>query len=263
MPTRYERTDNEGVVLVDPNDNVFGTADNPLNTKTTDATGSVDGTIVPTIDGTSVNTVLFDIDTSGYSTMTVQTLATAFSGLIIFQGMNPGGTWLSITGEFPTSAAITESNNLQGPNNALVFPLNFKRVRAILSTYTSGTAQLSVVLRKTPPKNREVRATLAPSTTVIGLTTLRSTGTARSATVGTSASVLMAANANRQGWRIKNDTTGDIWINFDTTATAVPGGGNIKIPAGAFLASEPGFVETGAISVIGSAAGLNITAREY
>jgi hypothetical protein len=94
-------------------------------------------------------------------------------------------------------------------------------------------------------------------------TTVRGAGTNRSATVGTTAVTLMAANTSRQGWKIKNDSAGDIWINFDATATAAPGGGNIKVPAGSYLSSEPGFVETGAMSAIGSAAGLAITAREH
>lgn len=91
----------------------------------------------------------------------------------------------------------------------------------------------------------------------------RGVGSNRSLTVGTSASVAMAANVNRQGWKIKNDSAGDIWINFDTTATTVPGGGNIKVPAGGYIASEPSFVETGAMSVIGATTGLNVTIREY
>lgn len=94
-------------------------------------------------------------------------------------------------------------------------------------------------------------------------TTVRGAGTNRSTTVGTTATPLMAANTSRQGWKIKNDSAGDIWINFDATATAAPGGGNIKVPAGSYLSSEPGFVETGAMSAIGSAAGLAITAREH
>ncbi len=93
--------------------------------------------------------------------------------------------------------------------------------------------------------------------------TVRGTGTNRSATIGTTATTLMAANTSRQGWKIKNDSAGDIWINFDATATAAPGGGNIKVPAGSYLSSEPGFVETGAMSAFGSAAGLAITAREH
>lgn len=88
-------------------------------------------------------------------------------------------------------------------------------------------------------------------------------GTNRSATVGTTAVTLMPANTARRGWKVKNDTASDIWISFDGTATAAAGSGNFKIPAGGFAASEPGFVETGAMSAIGSAAGLAITAREY
>jgi hypothetical protein len=94
-------------------------------------------------------------------------------------------------------------------------------------------------------------------------TTIRAAGTNRSTTVGTTAVTLMPANAVRQGWKIKNDTTSDIWINFDATATAAPGSGNIRIPAGGYLSSEPGYVETGAMSAIGAASGLAITAREH
>lgn len=97
----------------------------------------------------------------------------------------------------------------------------------------------------------------------VGSTTLASAGTNRSATVGTVAVTLMAANTARRGWRIRNDSAGDVWINFDATATAAAGGGNIKIPANSSLTSEPGFVETGAMSAIGSAAALAITAREH
>lgn len=106
-------------------------------------------------------------------------------------------------------------------------------------------------------------AMLGTDTNPMRLTGTRSVGVNRSATVGTTAIVIMAANAMRQGWKIKNDSAGDLWVNFDGTATATPGGGNIKVPAGGYLASEPGFVETGAMSAIGSAAGLAVTVREH
>jgi hypothetical protein len=94
-------------------------------------------------------------------------------------------------------------------------------------------------------------------------TTIRSAGTNRSANVTTTASVLMAANTSRQGWKIKNDSAVGIWINFDATATAAAGSGNILIPAGGYLSSEPGFVETGAMSAIAVSSTAAITAREY
>lgn len=98
---------------------------------------------------------------------------------------------------------------------------------------------------------------------VIGFTTLRSAGTNRSASVTTTAANLMAANASRQGWKIKNDCSVAVWINFDATATAAAGSGNIQVPAGAYMASEPGFVETGAMSAIAASGTCALTAREH
>lgn len=115
-----------------------------------------------------------------------------------------------------------------------------------------------------PAEDYPIFRTASPTGTVVDPTPTRPlAGTNRSATVGTTAVTLMAANAARRGWKVKNDTASDIWINFDAAATAAAGSGNFKIPAGGFAASEPGFVETGAMSAIGAAAGLAITAREY
>ena len=88
-------------------------------------------------------------------------------------------------------------------------------------------------------------------------------GTNRSATVAITAGVLMAANTARRGWKIKNDCANSVWINFDATAAAAAGSGNIKVAAGGYLASEPGFVETGAMSAIAETATCALTAREY
>lgn len=94
-------------------------------------------------------------------------------------------------------------------------------------------------------------------------TTARSAGTNRSATVATTASTLMPANPIRQGWKVKNDCSVAVWVNFDGTATAGAGSGNIQIVAGGYLSSEPGFVETGAMSAIASSGTCNLTVREH
>lgn len=91
----------------------------------------------------------------------------------------------------------------------------------------------------------------------------QSTPINRSATVSTTASVLMAANASRKGFVIKNDSAVGIWINPSTTATAVAGGGNIKITAGSYYASEPNLVWPGAISAIAASATADISAWEW
>ena len=90
-----------------------------------------------------------------------------------------------------------------------------------------------------------------------------SAGTNRSASIGTTASTLMPANTARRGWKVKNDCANAIWISFDGAAATASGSGNIKVPAGGYLASEPSFVETGAMSAIAEASACLVTAREH
>lgn len=88
-----------------------------------------------------------------------------------------------------------------------------------------------------------------------------STGTDRSATAGSASTALMGANLARRLFYVKNDSAINIWINPSATATATPGGGNIKVPAGG------GYFEceysSGAWSVIAETAGAAFTAREF
>ena len=94
-------------------------------------------------------------------------------------------------------------------------------------------------------------------------TTIRSAGTNRSAAVTTTAANLMAANTARQGWKVKNDCAVSVWVSFDGAAAAAAGSGNIQVAAGGYLSSEPGFVETGALSAVAASGTCNLTAREY
>lgn len=96
-----------------------------------------------------------------------------------------------------------------------------------------------------------------------GNSTLSSAGTNRSLSVAITATAVMAANTARRGWKIKNDCANAVWVNFDAAAAATAGGGNIKIAPGGYLASEPNFVETGAMSAIAETAACALTAREH
>ena len=101
--------------------------------------------------------------------------------------------------------------------------------------------------------NEDLAATL-PARTV----------TDRSITAGVAAANAMAANASRRGWKIKNDTAIDIWVNFIGAATAVAGSGNMKVAAnGGYLASEPACVETGAMSIIAASGTPAVTILEF
>lgn len=88
-------------------------------------------------------------------------------------------------------------------------------------------------------------------------------GTDRSASVPTSAPVagsLMPANANRVRFFIKNDAANNVWINLGGVASAVAGGGNIKVAAGGGYFELAGY--TGSISAIAETSAANVTARE-
>lgn len=89
------------------------------------------------------------------------------------------------------------------------------------------------------------------------------TTTNRSLATSTTAAAAMPQNTARRGWKVKNDSTIDVWINFTGTASAAAGSGNVKIVAGGYLASEPGYVETGAMSIIAASGTPAITIYEF
>ncbi len=182
-----------------------------------------------------------------------------------------GATQTGITGTIgidqtapgTTNGVVVNSSAL--PTNASTAANQSSQIAALGTTADTaypGTGTASIIGALKGLYN----ATLAPLATgsnVIGSTTLRATGTNRSASVTTTASTLMAANTGRQGWKIKNDCTVAVVINFDATATAAAGSGNMQIPAGGYMSNEPGFVETGPLSVIAASGTCALTAREY
>lgn len=224
-----------------------------------DATGALKMTeadvSVPTgspFSATSVS-VLFSVETTGYQSLAVQ-IAGTFAGTVTYEASNDNSTWSLVVGYQPGNSGVTIPSAFDVSPSLRVFPLVGRYFRARVSGYTSGTITAAPVLRREAIAPIGVHATIVP---------YRTTGTNRSATVATTASVLMASNINRQGWKIKNDCANAVWINFDATAAATAGSGNIKIAAGAYLASEPGFVETGAMSAIAETASCTLTAREH
>lgn len=99
--------------------------------------------------------------------------------------------------------------------------------------------------------------------TLVGpLSPNRSAGVNRSTTVTTTAANVMPQNSARSGWKVRNDCSVSVWINFDGAAAATPGSGNVQVVAGGYLASEPGFVETGAMSAVAASGTCALTARE-
>lgn len=90
-----------------------------------------------------------------------------------------------------------------------------------------------------------------------------SAGTDRSTTAGITAKVLMAANPDRMGFYLKNDTTIDVWFNIGGTAAATAGTGNMRLPANGGYYETGAFAPTEAVSIIAVSGTPAITAREF
>ena len=95
-----------------------------------------------------------------------------------------------------------------------------------------------------------------PVTPTKGTTTDRSGSIAS----GTVAQTLAAANATRKYFLFVNQSAGNMWLNFTTTAT-MDQPSILIVPTGS-LAMEAGFVSTEAISVIGATTGQKWSAKE-
>jgi len=83
-----------------------------------------------------------------------------------------------------------------------------------------------------------------------------------SITSGGAAQALMAANANRKGWQLQNNSSGDIWFN-EVGDTAVASQPSFKLAPGDSYESPVGATSTAAISIIGATTGQAFTAREW
>jgi len=86
-------------------------------------------------------------------------------------------------------------------------------------------------------------------------------GTDRSITATTTSAQLMAANATRSKFFIKNDTAIVIWINMGATAVAAAGSGNIAIAANGGYFEFTGY--SGVVNIIAASTTAAVTAREF
>jgi hypothetical protein len=78
---------------------------------------------------------------------------------------------------------------------------------------------------------------------------------------GGAAQVLAAANGNRMGFWIQNNSAGDLWIS--SMSTAVPSQPSLRIPAGALYEFPANGTPITVISIFGATTGQTFTAREY
>lgn len=80
-------------------------------------------------------------------------------------------------------------------------------------------------------------------------------------TTGGTAQALMAANAQRVGFWVQNQSAGDLYINELGAATLLPP--SIKIAAGAYYESSARGTPSSAISIVGATTAQAFSAREW
>lgn len=73
-------------------------------------------------------------------------------------------------------------------------------------------------------------------------------------TTGGTAQAALAANPNRTGYDIQNQSAGSLWVRDDGTA-ATADDNSMEIVAGALYETPIGFRPTGAVSIIGATTG--------
>ena len=72
-------------------------------------------------------------------------------------------------------------------------------------------------------------------------------------TAGGTAQVAIAANTNRTGYSVQNQSAGDLWVSH--TGTAVANDTFLKLPPGATYTTPKTSHPKGAVSIIGATTG--------
>lgn len=79
-------------------------------------------------------------------------------------------------------------------------------------------------------------------------------------TTGGTSQQIMAANANRRYLAIQNNSSGDLWFNFNAASTI--GEPSFRLTAGSSFVMESGFISTDSVTIIGATTGQTFTAKE-
>lgn len=213
----------------------------------------------PTGATSSTSTWVLDVSQAGNASFHL--LTSAFVGTVTFeQSLDPAGaagTWAAVpvmpedvTSVPMTSLAINTATAYVRQFTVPMFGPRLFRVRC--SAFTSGTL---TVLGSSGPGWYEGQPSLAPSTANIGRAgpQTSSTATVTSFTPTASSVVYLAANANRVGYKVTNDSNVDVLINES--------GGTVSATAYSFRLAAGGYYESSGTNMIyvGAVSGLGVT----
>lgn len=142
---------------------------------------------------------------------------------------------------------------------------SFSRVVALASgtvSMSAGDIEIGAVEIKNDTDDTRVKVTannamkVAPTGNAVSTSSISGTITA-----GGTAQQIAAANANRQGFMLQNQSSDDLY--FTTLTTAVMGQPSFRIEPGQTYESAAHGVPAGAISIIGGTTGQAFAGREW
>jgi hypothetical protein len=221
-----------------------------------------------TLSGTASTTAMAVLDVSQAGNASFHLLATAFVGTVVFeQSFDPAGaagTWAAVPC-IPEDAASPAMSTL-AINTAVAYVRQFTQgmfgpalFRVRVSAFTSGS--LTAYL-KAGPGWVEGQPALAPSSANIGRAgpQTSATGAITTATPAATSGTMLAANANRVGWKVINDSNVDVLVN-EAGGTASATAYSFRLASGGYYESSgTNMVYTGAVTMLGVTAGTTTAA---
>lgn len=189
-------------------------------------------------------------------TKVVEVITKAFSGTLDIKGaISPDQTFDNVSYMLMGQGAGRTASNAQ-----LSYTTDTSRYRyLVLEPYS----EMSLALTRTAGAvNVYVAGWGASMTPSLKTDQLSGSLTNRSGTItaGATAQTIAAALATRRYFFLQNVSTGDLWVNFGTTAVAAQP--SIKLLPEAVLEYDGGFVPTGLVSLIGATTGQAFVAKE-
>jgi hypothetical protein len=221
-----------------------------------------------TLSGTASTTAMAVLDVSQAGNASFHLLATAFVGTVVFeQSFDPAGaagTWAAVPC-IPEDAASPAMSTL-AINTAVAYVRQFTQgmfgpalFRVRVSAFTSGS--LTAYL-KAGPGWVEGQPALAPSSANIGRAgpQTSATGAITTATPAATSGTMLAANANRVGWKVINDSNVDVLVN-EAGGTASATAYSFRLASGGYYESSgTNMVYTGPVTMLGVTAGTTTAA---
>lgn len=206
--------------------------------------------MIPVLDNTGTAT--------GKSVLEGAELQAAFATIVSAIQAEASGTQAISAGSLPLPTGAATQTTLAAILSALGTPAQAGGAVTVSNTPTVNLGTLNGAATQTT-----LAAVLAALQAVQAVdTVIKAAAANRGLVAGTTAAQIMAANTNRRGFAIQNQSaTAKVYINGTASATADYN--SLLVPPGGYYETPPGHTGTGAISIISDTASTPVYAREW